>query len=282
MEKEREDTKLVRLGGESVDLTRTAFRIVQARDNAEMNEGWRGEESEDSGEDGFSAGEGKVEGGRETGDGEEEAVDGEREEVNEADSESVDGQIGENHHLEDEEDGDEPAALFEEDEMDDMFRSSNLIIIPFPRQDRNCSNLNSDPDIDDENSDPGANEEAAVQEEREEVKSDNSSTIGEELGKDDNEDHSAEENTDKRDQVQLRICFPPGLPGELYFSSQASDLSRQLVDVGRQLKSWRRSLNHCQPSKLRALVHRCKLRSGLDNSLGPLTCSLPDRCPQIA
>jgi len=215
MEKEREDRKLVRLGGESVDLSRTAFRIVQARDDAEMKEGWRGEESEDSGEDGFQTGEGKLE-GRETGDGEEEEkiLDGEREDGNEEVEET------DHDHLVVGEEG-EP-ALFEEDETDDMFRSSNLIIIPFPRE-RNCSN-------------PGVNGDAAVQEDREEAQSDDSSRIEEELEESENKDHPAEENSDKNEQ--------------------ASDLSRQLVDVGRQLKSWRRSLNHCQPSKLRALVHR--------------------------
>merc|ERR1712192_160790 len=153
-------------------------------------------------------GERKVEGRETDGGEEEETMDKEREEADDG------------------EDGDEPAALFEEDEMDSMFRSSNLIIIPFPRQDRNCSNLNSDPEL---------NENAAVQEEGEEVQSDNRSIIEEELGKSENKDQ-AEEISDKSDQ--------------------ASDLSRQLLDVGRQLKSWRRSLNHCQPSKLRALVHR--------------------------
>ena len=188
MEREREDRKLVRLGGGSVDLSRTAFRIVQARGDADMKEGWRGEESEDSGEDGFQTGEGKLE-GRETGDGEEEEkiLDGEREDGNEEVEET------DHDHLAVEEEG-EP-ALFEEDETDDMFRSSNLIIIPFPRE-RNCSN-------------PGANEDAAVQEEREEAQNDNSSRIDEELEENENKDHPAEENSDKNEQVQLRICFPP-------------------------------------------------------------------------
>ena len=188
MEREREDRKLVRLGGESVDLSRTAFRIVQARDDAEMKEGWRGEESEDSGEDGFQTGEGKLE-GRETGDREEEEkiLDGEREDGNEEVEET------DHDHLVVGEEG-EP-ALFEEDETDDMFRSSNLIIIPFPRE-RNCSN-------------PGVNGDAAVQEDREEAQSDNSSRIEEELEESENKDHPAEENSDKNEQVQLRICFPP-------------------------------------------------------------------------
>lgn len=271
MEKEKEDSKLLRFGGESaeVDLSRTAFRIVQVRDDSEMKEGRREEESKDSEEDGFRAGELKPE-GRETGDGEEEeTMEGERDEVNE----EVNG--ADCDHLEEEKEGD--PALFEEDEMEDMFRSSNLIIIPFPRQDRNCSTQNSDSDINDKNSDPDVNEDAAVQEEREEAQSDNSSRIEEELEENENKDPD-EENSDKSDQVQLRICFPPIC--HVYCISQASDLSRQLVDVGRQLKSWRRSLNHCQPSKLRALVHRCT--HSLNNSLGPLTCSLPDRCPQIA
>jgi len=203
-----ENRKLVRLGEGSaaVDLSRTAFRIVQAgREDDEI----------------------RLE-GRETGDGEEETMDWEREDCEES---GVAKPIGENDHLEGEVGEDGERALSEEDEMDDMFRSSNLIIIPFPRE-RNRSSQISDPGVND-----GAVEEEReeVEVEVEEVQSENDIEIEEELGKSESKD-TAEENSDKSDQ--------------------ANDLSRQLVDVGRQLKTWRRSINHCQPSKLRALVHR--------------------------
>ena len=164
-----ENRKLVRLGEGSaaVDLSRTAFRIVQAgREDDEMQEGRRGGETEDSGD--MMAGENPfLLEGRETGDREEETMDGEREE----------------------------RALSEEDEMDDMFRSSNLIIIPFPRERNRSSQI----------SDPGVND-GAVEEEVEEVQSENDIEIEEGLGKSESKD-TAEENSDKSDQVQIRIYF---------------------------------------------------------------------------
>merc|ERR550532_2075754 len=92
---------------------------------------------------------------KETGDGEEETMDGEKEDCEEPD---VAKPIGESDHLEGEVGEDGERALSEEDEMDDMFCSSNLIIIPFPRERNRSSQI----------SDPGVND-GAVEEEREEV-----------------------------------------------------------------------------------------------------------------
>lgn len=174
-------------------------------------------------------------------------MDGEREEVNDGkdcedcEEPGVNKSIGESDHLEADVGEDGEVALSEEDKMDDMFRSSNLIIIPFPRR-RNCNNQNSDTI-----GDPDVNEEA---------ESESGSKIEEEQEESESKD-TDEENSDKSNQVRMSICFP-SINRKAVFSLQASDLSRQLVDVGGQLKTWRRSLNHCQPSKLRALVHRYK------------------------
>ena len=207
-----ENRKLVRLGEGSaaVDLSRTAFRIVQAgREDDEMQEGRRGGETEDSGD--MMAGENPFKlDRRETGDGEEETMDGEREDCEEA---GVAKPIGESDHLEGEVGEDGERALSEEDEMDDMFRSSNLIIIPFPRE-RNRSSQISDPGVND-----GAVEEEREEVEVEEVQSENDIEIEEELGKSESKD-TAEENSDKSDQVQIRTCFPNHHLHRLFFSGQ--------------------------------------------------------------
>ena len=173
----------------------------------------------------------------ETGDGEEESSGEERglDVSDEADQEDCrpGAVICENGRFED-----------DKEEIEDMFRSSNLIILPFPRQ-RNCSDQNINASDDTE-----ANEDE-VEEGSEEVSNDRESIVEEELGRRSENKDPEEENVNNNKQVKInnrnqvkRKTF------------QANDLSRQLVDVGRQLSSWRRSLNHCQPSKLRALVQR--------------------------
>ena len=185
---------------------------------------------------------------RETGDGEEESSGEERGMgvSDEADQEDCrpGAVICENGRFED-----------DEEEIEDMFRSSNLIILPFPRQ-RNCSaqNINATDDTE-------ANEDE-VEEGSEEVSNDRESVVEEELGRRSENKDPEEENVNNNKQVKInnrnqvkRKTF------------QANDLSRQLVDVGRQLSSWRRSLNHCQPSKLRALVQRLVSGSRITTSL---------------
>ena len=254
---------MVRLGEGSaaVDLSRTAFRIVQAGEDNEMHEGRRGGETEDSGD--MMAGENpfKLE-GRETGDGEEETMDEGREDCEEA---GVAKPIGESDHLEGEVGEDGERALSEEDEMDDMFCSSNLIIIPFPRR-RNCSSQNSD---------PGVNEDA-VEEEREEAESENGSKVEETLGESESKD-TAEENSDKSNQVQ--ICFPNHLENCHFFSGQRPlspacgcwTTTKNLAEISQPLPAF-------ETERSRPQV-RTAVKSILVNSLRPMTshCLTPPR-----
>ena len=135
-------------------------------------------------------------------------MDGEREEVNDGkdcedcedcEEPGVNKSIRVSDHLEADVGEDGERAL-SEDEMDDMFRSSNLIIIPFPRQ-RNCNNQNSDIIRD-----PDVNEEA---------ESESGSKIEEEQEESESKD-TDEENSDKSNQVRMSICFPPSI-GKLSF-----------------------------------------------------------------
>ena len=196
---------------------------------------------------------------RETGDGEEESSGEERgmDVSDEADQEDCRPGvvICENGRFQD-----------DEEEVEDMFRSSNLIILPFPRQ-RNCSDQNikasddTEANEDEVEQDTEDNEDE-VEEGSEEVSNDRESIVEEELGRRSENKDPEEENVNNNKQVKInnrnqvkRKTF------------QANDLSRQLVDVGRQLSSWRRSLNHCQPSKLRALVQRLVSGSRITTSL---------------
>ena len=187
---------------------------------------------------------------RETGDGEEESSGEERglDVSDEADQEDCrpGAVICENGRFED-----------DEEEIEDMFRSSNLIILPFPRQ-RNCSDQNinasdnTEPNGDEIEEGTEANEDE-VEEGSEEVSNDRESIVEEELGRRSESKDPEEENVNNNNNKQVKINNRNQVKRKTF---QANDLSRQLVDVGRQLSSWRRSLNHCQPSKLRALVQR--------------------------
>ena len=152
--------------------------------------------------------------GIETGDGEEETMDGEREEVNDGkdcedcEEPGVNKSIGESDHLEADVGEDGERALSEEDKMDDMFRSSNLIIIPFPRR-RDCNNQNSDTI-----GDPDVNEEA---------ESESGSKIEEEQEESESKD-TDEENSDKSNQVRMSICFPPSIGKLSFLFRQATSL----------------------------------------------------------
>ena len=136
--------------------------------------------------------------------------------------------------------------LPEEDAINDMFRSNNLIILPFPRKDN-----------------PSNRDHNTFNDAFDDLDPKDCDTINDTLL---NEDLNEDEEDEKLKQVQkltppplffrssrCNFC-PDNKIGD--FSLQANDLSRQLVDVGRQLNRWRRSLNQCQPSMLRALVQR--------------------------
>ena len=189
-------------------------------------------------------------GGRETGDGEEESSGEERGLYvsDEADQEDCrpGAVICKNGRFED-----------DEEEIEDLFRSSNLIILPFPRQ-RICSDQNINASDDTE---PNEDE---VEEGSEEVSNDRESIVEEELGRRSENKDPEEENINKNNNKQVKINNKNQVEIKKF---QANDLSRQLVDVGCQLSSWRRSLNHCQPSKLRALVQRLVSGSRITTSL---------------
>ena len=146
---------------------------------------------------------------------------------------------------EEKEQGAQQLLLPEEDAIDDMFRSNNLIILPFPRKDNPSNRDHKKNTVNDAFDDLDPKDYDTI----------NDTHQNEDLLNEDEKVKQVQKLTPLPFFRTSRCNFcPDNKIGD--FSLQANDLSRQLVDVGRQLNRWRRSLNQCQPSMLRALVQR--------------------------